>query len=108
MRGTAYAIGEIIAFLVLAGLVGLGIGLLIGWSRQWTSAGKPAPPVDTAAAARAKQLEARVRELEAAQASSGESAQRIEALQKELSVAQWQIEALEEELGKQDTPADSG
>ncbi len=103
MRGTAYAIGEIIVFLVLAGLVGVGIGLLIGWGRRQVQrgAGDGADAADLAAAnARAVQLEDRVKELEAAQAARSGSAERVEALEKELSVAQWQINALEEELGK--------
>ena len=71
MRGTTYAIGEIIVFLALAGLVGVAIGLLIGWPRQRENAGSRdrADPELGAATQRAERLEARLKELESAPAA---------------------------------------
>lgn len=101
MRGVAYAAGEIIAFLVLAGLIGVGIGLLIGWGRNRTAgAGAAASAAPVAAPDRTSRLEARIRELEAEGEAGTAAAGRVAVLEKELSVAQWQIDALEEELAK--------
>ncbi len=94
MRGTLYAATEIVVFLLIATLIGIVIG------RLWAAAVRRPEPADAAAPAEAPgdakaQAElARVSErLAAAEAEKAD-------LAKQLSVVEWQVETLEEELAK--------
>ena len=98
MRGTLYAIGEIIVFLAIATAIGVAIGVIIGRSRAPRAA---APPASSAAASNGVgELKARIKALEAERATAGGAADRVAALEKELAVAEWQINTLEEEVAK--------
>ncbi len=102
MRGTLYAATEIVVFLLIATFIGVVIG------RFWSAAARrtapaasatppPAEPADTAALAEVASLKER---LAAAEAEKADMA-------KQLSIVEWQVTTLEEELAK-DEPADAG
>ncbi len=94
MRGILYAATEIVVFLFIATLIGIVIG------RLWAAAGRrpetPAPaapakePVDAKAVAELAEARERLAAVEAEKAE----------LAKQLSVVEWQVETLEEELVK--------
>ena len=115
MRGTAYAIAEIVVFLAIATFVGVAIGWVLSRMRA-PSAVRTVPAATTAPRrsgddGRAKQLEERIQQLEAEKqrlAAAAEApapapapaaaAPEIEELRKELAQAQWQIRTLEDAL----------
>ncbi len=96
MRGTAYAITEIVAFLVIATLIGIAIGWMLSRMRApvrtMPAAGAPA---DTD---RSRELEERIKRLEAEKREMAEAAPDVAELRKELARAEWQIKALEDAL----------
>lgn len=93
MRGALYAATEIVVFLLIATLIGVLIGRLWAAATRRPAAA-PAPPPPPPADDGAKEELARVREqLAAAEAAKAD-------LAKQLSVVEWQVETLEEELAK--------
>jgi hypothetical protein len=94
MRGTAYAIGEIVVFLALAGL----IGAAIGWVAAKASNPGAARPAVPAADTEARRLRAELAEVQKRQREMQDAAARTAELERELAVAQWQINTLEDEL----------
>ncbi len=103
MRGALYAATEIVVFLLIATLIGILIG------RLWASVGrsadrKPAPsrlpqspaeprpkPADDGSAAELAKVTAQLAAVEAERAE----------LRKQLSVAEWQVSTLQDELADQ-------
>ncbi|MBT8207346.1 MAG: hypothetical protein HKN07_03520 [Acidimicrobiia bacterium] len=88
MTGITYAIAEIILLLAVATGIGFAIGRL-------TARATPAVSSD---ASRVKDLEAQVASLTAASTTAVEPAPTDAALRKDLEVATWEIEALQEEV----------
>ncbi len=89
MRGILYAGTEIVVFLLIATLIGIVIG------RMWSAATRrPDAPAQESADAKAKSELA-----EARQRLAAVEAERAD-LAKQLSVVEWQVETLEEELAK--------
>lgn len=92
MRGTAYAITEIVVFLAIATVIGVAIGWALSRMRA------PVRTRSAAATDRSKELEDRVKRLEAEKLEIAQASPDVEELRKELSQAQWQIKALEDAL----------
>ncbi len=93
MRGILYAGTEIVVFLLIATLIGIVIG------RMWSTATRrpDAPPV--APAQESADAKAKSELAEARQRLAAVEAERAD-LAKQLSVVEWQVETLEEELAK--------
>lgn len=94
MRGTFYAATEIVVFLLIATLIGIVIGRL--WAAAIRRPDQPDPavpakePADSATQAELRKIGDQLAAAEAAKAD----------LAKQLSVVEWQVETLEEELAK--------
>lgn len=97
MRGTLYAISEILVFLVIATLIGILIGLWVA-SLRAGSAGRAPKTAPTSG-----DIENR---LASAEAELAASTARSEEIEKELSMARWQIGTLEDELARRPAPDD--
>ncbi len=94
MRGILYAATEIVVFLLIATLIGVVIGRLWAAAIRRPEAPQPAAPakepVDAGAKAELAKARDRLATVEAEKAD----------LAKQLSVVEWQVETLEEELAK--------
>lgn len=88
MTGITYAIAEILLLLAVAA----GIGFFIGRLTVRTT------PVASSDGPRVKDLEAQVASLNAASATAVEPGPTDAAMRKDLEVAVWEIEALQEEV----------
>ena len=105
MRGTAYAITEIVVFLAIATFIGIAIGWVLSKARTAPVRTVPAattPPKRSGDAGRTKELEERIQRLESEKAEMAASAATVSPdvaeLRKELAQAQWQIKTLEDAL----------
>ena len=95
MRGALYAITEILVFLLIATVIGFFIGR---WFDSLRGGGEPAAPsTESAPAPKASQDDSSVRAVEAELAAVRSRSEEVE---KELSMARWQISTLEDELSK--------
>ncbi len=101
MQGTAYAIAEIVVFLAIATLIGMGIGWALARLRSTDGTAAAALAEETD---RARELEQQVKRLETETERLAAAAPDVEGLRKELAQAQWQIRALEDALAEQ-TPS---
>lgn len=90
MTGITYAIAEIILFLAIAA----GLGFFIGRLTVRTA------PASSSDSSRVKDLEAQVASLRATSATAVEPPPTDAALRKDLEVATWEIEALQEEVAR--------
>ena len=99
MRGTLYAIGEIVVFLAIATAIGVAIGVVIGRSRAPQAAAPRSNPAANIANG-VGELKARIKTLEAERTQATGAVDRVAELEKELAVAEWQINTLEEEVAK--------
>ncbi len=95
MRGTAYAITEIVVFLAIATFIGVAIGWVLSRSRAPVRTVPAAAPADTD---HTRQLEDRIKRLEAEKQEIATVTPDVADLRKELAQAQWQIKALEDAL----------
>lgn len=112
MSGTAYAIAEIVVFLVGATIIGFLLGRLtakrsaspVAEVEPSMVANEPKPAKQSKATATAgPDLEQARRELSDAKAELASATNRIEELDRELTLAKWQIGELEKEF-KVDAP----
>ena len=104
MRGTAYAITEIVVFLAIATFIGIAIGWVL--SRQRSTVPSAASPKGDGTD-RTRELEERIERLEAEKRELAAGAATVSPdvadLRKELAQAQWQIKTLEDALAGEDS-----
>jgi hypothetical protein len=98
MRGTAYAITEIVVFLAIATMIGVAIGWMLSRSRAQGTVRTVPEPAPAEATDRTKQLEERIKRLESEKQEMAVVTPDVADLRKELAQAQWQIRALEDAL----------